>query len=206
MEYTEDKDRIFQFLADYSKERSKTKVYSIFIGGGLVIGFAISTLLILGYTKSMSEGMKLIDKQGYVYTSKVIDPNKAKQFQAYSFILNFCRLNYSFDKISIKNGLNRALLLGDKTVAMYYNKHMRDNLYPTVITQGQVVTINEQELIQNLNFQGGRFATQFTQVFHTGTSEMPQIVHIEGDMQFISPSMDNPNGFYITNFLENYLQ
>ena len=196
--------RIFGELTDFNKTIARFKLFTRIVALSLVVGIVIAAVLMMGYANKLANSMKLITPQGVVYSSQTIEPATAKKYQAYNFVLNFARLFYAFDKENLRSNMNRALRLGDKSVRFYFSKTGREGIFQQVVTQGQIVSINEMELVNNLIFSAGKFATNFPQTFKTGNSVQTRNIHIEGELKFITPSMpDNPSGFFVTNFIEN---
>jgi hypothetical protein len=204
MENIEDID---SYIIDVRAGIVKTKILVWACVVIVVAAIATSALIAMFYSTHTIEKIRIIDRQGYSYTSTVIDTREATDLQIRAFLLNFCKLCYQFDKNNIENHLNRALDLGDETVSGYIELHQRPNdIYQAVKGLGRVATINEEEIINNLQLMDNSFSLSFTQQLK-GSTELIYKILITGNVIFTSPSgVDNPNGFCIVNYTETYRQ
>jgi len=173
----------------------------------VVAAIAAATLIAMFYSAHTIEKIRIIDRQGYSYTSTIIDEREATDLQIRAFLLNFCKLCYQFDKNNIENHLNRALELGDETVSGYIELHQQPNdIYHAVKGLGRIAAINEEEIINNLQLLDNSFSLSFTQQLRGSVDLMYRIL-ITGNVIFVSPNgVDNPNGFCIVNYTETYRQ
>lgn len=173
----------------------------------VVAAIAAATLIAMFYSAQTIEKIRIIDRQGYSYTSTVIDGREATDLQIRAFLLNYCKLCYQFDKNNIENHLNRALELGDETVSGYIELHQQPNdIYQAVKGLGRVAVISEEEIMNNLQLLDNSFSLTFTQALK-GSIDLTYKILISGNLIFVSPNgVDNPNGFCIVNYTETYRQ
>ena len=203
----EDIEKLDSYVVDVRAGIVKTKLLVWACAVMVVAAIATATLIALFYSAQTIEKIRIIDRQGYSYTSTVIDGREATDLQIRAFLLNYCKLCYQFDKNNIENHLNRALNLGDETVGGYIELHQQPNdIYQAVKGLGRVALINEEEIIANLQLLDNSFSLSFTQELKGGVNLIYRIL-ITGSVIFISPEgIDNPNGFCIVNYTETYKQ
>lgn len=194
------------YLLDVRRGIVKTRTVVIALLVTLVITIIICALMLGMISKSAVRDIRIIDRQGYVYTSDIIDERIATQFQAQAFVLNFIKLCYSFDQNNIENNLNRALQLGDETVQGYVDLHSKPNdIYQAVKGLGQAAYVSEEQVVSGISFSGNTFRVAFEQVLKGSGVTTRYIVNVSGIIDFVTPTgVDNPNGFYIRNFIETY--
>ncbi len=195
------------YVVDVRSGIVKTKLILWSAAALAVLSVAVSSLISLYYSRMMIDEIRIIDREGYSYTSSLIDPREATDLQIRAFLLNFCKLCYSFDKNNIERNLNRALALGDETVAGYIELHQQPNdIYQAVKGLGRVAEINEAEIIENLRLLDHSFTLTFVQQLK-GSSESQYGVTVTGNVMYVTPATtDNPNGFFIINYTETYHQ
>ncbi|MDR0575544.1 MAG: hypothetical protein LBG96_16250 [Tannerella sp.] len=184
--------------------KTRTVVIALLVTLAIII---VTCVLMLGMiSKSAIRDIRIIDRQGYVYTSDIIDARMATHFQAQAFVLNFIKLCYSFDQNNIENNLNRALQLGDETVQGYVDLHSKpNNIYQAVKSLGQTAYISEEHVVNAISFSENTFHVAFEQVLKGSGVTTRYIVNVSGIIDFVTPTgVDNPNGFYIRNFIETY--
>ncbi len=183
----------------------KTK---LFIWAALVmvlVAITLTTGIAMFYSEQTIDKVRIIDRQGYSYSSAVVDPERAVDLQIRAFLLNFCKLCYQFDKHNIEPNLNRALALGDESVGAYIELHQRPgDVYQAVKGLGRVATVNEAEILDNLRLLDNSFSLSFTQQL-TGTAGLSYRILATGSVVYVTPgSVDNPNGFCIVGYTEIY--
>lgn len=201
-------------------ENNKLDTYAIDVKASimkvkyLIIGcvaFSILSLLsssiiaIICYNKAMTN-IRIIDRKGFDYTSEIINPTLATDLQTRNFIRTYVQLCYSFDANNIEERVNRALKLGDASVAGYIQIHSAPNeIYHAVKGLGRKAIVNEAHILDNLSLGNGSFKTIFVQSIQDGLSTTNYKITISGNINVISSdNVDNPCGLYITNFVENY--
>ena len=199
-------ERIDTYLVDMRAGFIKTRI--IVTGAVVCVLFSviICAIIMKSGSKRLREEMRIIDRQGYTYSSEVINQRTATEYQAKAFILNFVKLCYQFDPNNIENSLNRALQLGDETVAGFIETHSQPNdIYQSVKSFGRTAYVYEQQIADNIKLAGNSFQVIFVQIIRGSGIETRYTVTIAGKMEFITPnSIDNPNGFYIREFIEQY--
>ena len=195
------------YLIDVKKSLAKSRMLVIACVVIALFSVLISSIITMSYANKAVRDIRIIDREGYVYTSTIVDQNKAVELQAKAFLLNYFKLCYQFDPNNIEDNLNRAILLGDATVAGYIERHQKPNdIYHAVKGLGRIAVIDEKELLANLSFLGNSFRTSFQQVLK-GTLTTRYRVSVTGNLEFVTPnSIDNPNGFFIINYVETYQQ
>ena len=194
------------YLVDVRAGIIKTRIVVIAAVVCIVLSIGICALIMSSGARKAAEAIRIIDRQGYTYDSQIIDERAATELQARAFLLTYFRLCYQFDTNNIQDNLNRAILLGDDTIAGYIELHSRPNgIYQAVRSMGRIARINEEQAMNNLVFAGNTFRTNFQQALISGTTTLRYNVSITGKIEFVTPSgIDNPNGFFITNYVENY--
>jgi hypothetical protein len=204
MENTENLD---SYIIDVRAGIVKTKLLVWACAVIVIAAIATATLIAMVYSRQTIEKIRIIDRQGYSYSSTVIDKREATDLQIRAFLLNYCKLCYQFDKNNIENHLNRALALGDETVSGYIELHQQPNdIYQAVKGLGRVAVINEEEIIDNLQLMDNSFSLSFTQ-WLKGSTDLIYRILISGNLIFVTPEgIDNPNGFCIVNYTETYRQ
>lgn len=200
-------ENLDNYIIDVRAGIVKTKLLVWACAVIVVAAIAAATLIAMFYSAHTIEKIRIIDRQGYSYTSTIIDEREATDLQIRAFLLNFCKLCYQFDKNNIENHLNRALELGDETVSGYIELHQQPNdIYHAVKGLGRIAAINEEEIINNLQLLDNSFSLSFTQQLRGSVDLMYRIL-ITGNVIFVSPNgVDNPNGFCIVNYTETYRQ
>ncbi len=173
----------------------------------VLLSIAAAVFIALFYSSKAIDQIRIIDRQGYVYSSTIINTNEATELQMRAFLLNFCKRCYQFDKNNIEKNLNCALAMGDETVSGYIEMHQQPNdIYHAVKGLGRVATVNDTEILDNLQLLNNSFSLLFTQELNGATTQLYSVM-ITGNIIFITPdSVDNPNGFCIVNYTETYQQ
>lgn len=195
------------YVVDIRAGIVKTKVLVWACAVIVLAAIATATLIAMFYSAQTIDKIRIIDRQGYSYTSTVIDHREATALQIRAFLLNYCKLCYQFDKNNIEKNLNRSLALGDETVGAYIELHQQPNdIYQAVKGLGRIAVVNEEEILENLQLLDNSFSLAFTQQLKGGTDLVYQVM-ITGNIIFITPQgVDNPNGFCIVNYTETYKQ
>ncbi len=203
----ENVENLDTYVVDVRAGIVKTKLIIWSAAALVILSIIVSSFISLHYSSKAIEEIRIIDRAGYSYTSAIVDPREATELQIRAFLLNFCKLCYGFDKNNIEHNLNRALALGDETVAGYIELHQQPNdIYQAVKGLGRVAEVNEAEIINNLRLLDNSFTLMFVQQLK-GSSESQYHVTITGKVIYITPStIDNPNGFFIINYTETYQQ
>lgn len=193
------------YMIDVKKNLAKNRMIVISCVCISLFSVLISSIITMSYADKAVSDIRIIDREGYVYTSTVIDRDRAAELQARAFLLSYFKLCYQFDTNNIEDNLNRALTLGDATVSGYIELHQKpNNIYQAVKGLGRIAVINEKEVLGNLKFLGNSFKTSFQQVLQ-GTTTSRYHISVTGNLEYITPvSVDNPNGFFIVNYTEVY--
>jgi hypothetical protein len=192
-------------MIDVKKNLTKNRMIVIACVCISLFSILISSIVTMSYADKAVSDIRIIDREGYVYTSTVIDRDRAAELQARAFLLNYFKLCYQFDTNNIEGNLNRAIKLGDATVSGYIELHQKpNNIYQAVKGLGRIAVINEREVLGNLKFSGNSFKTSFQQVLQ-GTTATRYKISVTGNLEYVTPeSIDNPNGFFIVNYTEVY--
>ncbi len=198
--------KIDTYLIDVRAGLIKNKIIVITAACCIVLSIVVCAMIMVSGQNKAIEQIRIIDRQGYSYTSEIIDGQRATQLQMRAFLLNFCKLCYQFDSNNIEENLNRALQLGDGTVSGYIKKHQEPGgIYQAVTSLNRIAKINEPEFLNNLQILNNTFRSSFQQAIGSGGVIDRYMVYITGQLVYTTPAgLDNPNGFLITNFIETY--
>lgn len=172
------------------------------LGGSVVVGMVVSAIWVTSWSTRVMGKMNIIDRQGNSYSSKIIDPRQADEYRMKNFIYKYAHFAYQYDPNNIESNIKMANTLGDKSVGIYTERHRQDNTYKEVINMGEIVSINELEVLQNTQIIGDSFQSTFIQTILKNAKFSYKKIQISGKITLVSPSHINENGYFIYSFVE----
>jgi len=180
-------------------------VLSVVIVSGLVCSVSIIVVAKI-YQNSMDHAF-VVNGEGEVIPLQWIDQHQHLEVEALAHLERFHRWFYGVDAGSYEGNMERALWLGNASVAEVYQQKKADGLYNRLLQYSLVQKVERIESKIEMEGRMMAFQTRIVLQIHRGSvTDTYELVTSGHLLQVERNFPHNPHGLLITDFFENSLR
>ncbi|MHA7830161.1 MAG: conjugal transfer protein TraK [Flagellimonas sp.] len=180
-------------------------VLSVLIVSGVVCTVAV--LLIYRVHRESLDHAFVVNGEGEVIPLTWVDQRKNLEVEALAHLEQFHRWFYGVDAGSYENNMERALWLGNGTVAEVFQQKRADGFFNRLLQYSLVQKVERIDSKIDMGKESMGFRTRTILIIHRGSAADTYELITSGRLIQVERNFPhNPHGLLITDFFENSLR